>query len=106
MPVLRADSAFYGREVIAAARRTGAKFSITARKDKAITAAISSIPDDSWTTIRYPKAVFDEELRQWVSNAQVAEIGFTAFASRGKARQVTAYSVPVGPGWVRLIRQT
>ena len=88
--VLRADSAFYGRDVIAAARRAGARFSITARKDKAVTAAISRIPDDAWTTIRYPKAVFDEELQQWVSDAEVAETCFTAFTSNGKARQVTA----------------
>ena len=88
--VLRADSAFYGRDVIAAARRGGARFSITARKDRAVTAAINAIPDTAWTTIRYPKAVFDEELRQWVSDAEVAEIPFTAFASRGKTQQVTA----------------
>ena len=66
------------------------QFSITARKDRAVTAAINSIPDTAWTTIRYPKAVFDEELRQWVSDAEVAEIPFTAFASRGKTQQVTA----------------
>src|SRR6478609_6612763 len=88
--VLRADSAFYGRDVIAAARRGGARFSITARKDRAVTAAINAIPDTAWTTIRYPKAVFDEQLRQWVSDAEVAEIPFTAFASRGKTQQVTA----------------
>ena len=88
--VLRADSAFYGRDVIAAARRAGARFSITARKDRAVTAAISAIPDDAWTTIRYPKAVFDEQLEQWVSDAEVAEIPFTAFTSRRKADQVTA----------------
>ena len=88
--VLRADSAFYGRDVIAAARRAGASFSITARKDRAVTAAIDSISDGGWTTIRYPKAVFDEELQQWVSDAEVAEIGFTAFTSRRKADQVTA----------------
>ena len=82
--VLRADNAFYGRDVIAAARRGGARFSVTARKDRAVTTAISSIPETAWTTIRYPKAVFDEELRQWVSDAEVAEIPFTAFASRGK----------------------
>ena len=88
--VLRADSAFYNRDVIAAAHRAGAHFSITARKDKAITAAISTIPDDAWTTIQYPNAVFDEQLRQWVSDAEVAEIGFTAFTSRRKADHVTA----------------
>ncbi len=88
--ILRADSAYYGREVIAAARRGGAHFSITARKDRAVTAAISAIPDAGWVKIRYPKAVFDEELRQWVSDAEVAEIGYAAFASRGKAGQVSA----------------
>jgi hypothetical protein len=88
--VLRTDSAFYTRDVVAAARRHGVRFSITARRNKAITAAIASIPDDAWTTIRYPRAVFDEQLQQWVSDAEVAEIPFTAFASRGKKHRVTA----------------
>ena len=88
--ILRADSAYYGRDVVAAARRGGACFSITARKDRAVTAAISAIPADRWIKIRYPKAIFDEELGQWVSDAEVAETSFTAFASRGKAGQVTA----------------
>jgi len=34
--VLRADSAYYGHDVIAAALRQGARFSITARQDKAV----------------------------------------------------------------------
>ncbi len=90
MVVLRADSAYYNRDIIAAARRGGARFSITARKDRAVIAAIAAIPDDAWTTIKYPKAVFDQELNQWVSDAQVAETRFTAFASRGKTGQVPA----------------
>ena len=88
--VLRADSAYYGAEVIAAARRHGACFSITARKDKAITAAIAGIGEDAWTAIHYPRAVFDEQLQQWVSDAEVSEVPFTAFTSKPKARQVTA----------------
>jgi len=88
--ILRADSAFYGHEVIAAARRGGARFSITARKDRAVTAAIGAIPDTAWTAIRYPKAIFDEELQQWVSDAEVAEVPFTAFTSRRRADHVTA----------------
>ena len=88
--VLRADSAYYGAEVIAAARRHGVHFSITARKDKAITAAIAALDEDAWATIHYPRAVFDEQLQQWVSDAEVAEIPFTAFASKPKARRVTA----------------
>jgi len=90
MVVLRADSAYYGQQIVAAARRGGAHFSITARKDRAVTAAISSIPDTAWTKIRYPKAVFDEQLGQWISDAEVAEIPFTAFTSKGKGGQVAA----------------
>jgi len=86
--VLRADSAYYGQQVIAAARRGGAHFSVTARKDRAVTAAISSIPGDGWTKIRYPKAVFDDQLGQWISDAEVAETPFTAFTSKGAAGQV------------------
>jgi hypothetical protein len=72
--VLRLDSAFYGPDVIADARRAGARLSITARKDRAAPAAISAIPEGGWTTIRCPQVVFDEELRQWISDAEVAEI--------------------------------
>jgi hypothetical protein len=88
--VLRGDSAYYTREVIAAARRHGVRFSVTARKNKAVTAAIATIGDDAWTTIRYPRAVFDEQLQQWVSDAEVAEVPFTAFGSRGPKHAVTA----------------
>src|SRR6478609_493801 len=76
--VVRADSAFYGRDVIAAIRRGGARFSITARQDVAVRRAIASIGEDAWTTIHYPRATFDEQLRQWISDAQVAEVEFTA----------------------------
>jgi hypothetical protein len=88
--ILRADSAFYGRELIAAAGRAGARFSITARLDPAVRKAIASIGDDAWTTIRYPNAVFDAQLGQWVSDAQIAEVEFTAFTSRPLAQHVTA----------------
>jgi Transposase DDE domain group 1 len=81
--VLRGDSAFYGQPVIAAARRHGAHFSITARKDRAVSAAIAAIGEDAWTPIRYPRAVFDEQNQQWISDAEVAEVPFTAFAARG-----------------------
>jgi Transposase DDE domain group 1 len=88
--VLRADSAYYNADVIAAAHRQRACFSVTARKDRAVTAAIAGIPDDAWTAIHYPRAVYDNQLEQWISDAEVAEIGFTAFTSKPKNRQVTA----------------
>jgi hypothetical protein len=65
-------------------------FSITARKDRAVTAAVAAIPQTAWTPIHYPRAIFDEQLGQWISDAEVAEVPFTAFGSKPKARQVTA----------------
>lgn len=88
--VVRADSAYYSRDVIAAARRHQARFSITARKDPAVSRAIAGIAEDAWTTIRYPHAVFDDQLQQWISDAEVAEVPFTAFASRPKKDRVNA----------------
>ncbi len=88
--VLRADSAFYGHDVIAACRRQQTCFSITARLDTAVRAAISAIPADAWTTIKYTDAVFDEDSGTWISTAEVAETTYTAFASKPKSKQVTA----------------
>lgn len=85
-----ARPAYYGQQIVAAAQRRGADFSITARKDRAVTAAIATIAGDVWTKIRYPKAVFDDELNRWVSDAEVAEIRFTAFAFKGKSGHVAA----------------
>jgi hypothetical protein len=88
--VLRADSAFYNRQVIAAATRHRSAFSITARQDSAVRKAIADIDAQGWTPIKYTNAVFDEDAQAWVSAAEVAEIGYTAFRSRAKADQVTA----------------
>lgn len=77
--LLRADSAFYGHAVVAAAHRGGAKVSITARMDPAVKRAIATINDEQWTTINYTDAIRDEETGAWISSAEVA---FTAFSSR------------------------
>jgi len=88
--VLRADSAYYGHDVIAAAARHRARFSITARQDKAVRTAIATIAEDAWTTIKYTNAVFDEDQQRWISDAEVAEINYTAFTSKPKAQHVHA----------------
>jgi hypothetical protein len=88
--VLRADSAYYGSEVIGAATRQGARFSITARQDKAVRTAIASIEPGAWTTIKYTNAIFDEDQQRWISDAEVAEIPYTAFTSKPKAKHVKA----------------
>lgn len=88
--MLRADSAYYGHDVVAAALRQGAHFSITARQDKAVRRTIATITPNAWTTISYTNAVYDEQQQRWISNAEVAEIPYTAFTSKPKAQHVTA----------------
>src|SRR5919109_1803973 len=83
--IVRADSAFYGYDIIAACRRAGAPVSVTARHTPTVTRAITTIPDTAWVPIRYPNAIWDDEEQRWVSDAEVAEIEFTAFTSRRKA---------------------
>ena len=87
--IVRADSAFYTAAVIGAIRRGGARFSVTVPVNASIRAAIAAIGEDAWTPIRYPRAVWDDQLGCWVSDAEVAEIRYTAFASK-KGQAVTA----------------
>jgi len=88
--ITRADSAFYNADVVAAIRRAGARFSITARMDAGIRAAIGRIDEDAWVPIKYPNAIWDEDEHRWISDAEVAEIDYTAFTSRPETEQVTA----------------
>ena len=88
--LVRADSAYYGHDIVAACRRAGARFSITARLTPTVITAITSIEEQSWTPIRYPNAIYDEDEQRWISDAEVAEVGFTAFTGRRKRDHVSA----------------
>jgi hypothetical protein len=87
--VVRMDSAFYGSPAVRAARKAGARFSVTVRMDPRARAAIAAIPGDAWIPIRYPRAIWDDQLGRWVSDAEVAETEYTAFASK-KGQAITA----------------
>jgi hypothetical protein len=87
--IVRMDSAYYNAAVISAVRRGGARFSVTAPMNASIRAAIAAIGDGAWTAIRYPHAVWDDQLDAWISDAEVAEVQYTAFASK-KGQAVTA----------------
>ena len=87
--IVRADSAFYNAAVISAARHGGARFSVTVPMNSSIRAAIAGIPENAWTAIKYPRAIWDDQLDAWVSDAEVAGTEYTAFASK-KAQAVTA----------------
>jgi hypothetical protein len=87
--VVRADSAYYSAAFCGAVRRAGARFSVTVNMDPKIAAAIAAVPDGAWTAIQYPRAAWDDQLRCWVSDAEVAETGYTAFTSK-KGQEITA----------------
>ena len=72
--------------------------------------AISGIAESAWTPIHYPNAIWDEDEQRLVSDAEVAEVPFTAFTSRRKSEHISgrlivrrvkrlnAKSVPDGQG--------
>ena len=87
--VVRLDSGYYSAAAISAIRSAGARFSVTVPMNASILAAIAAIPDDAWTPIRYPRAIWDDQLQAWISDAEVAEADCTAFTSK-KNQRVTA----------------
>ena len=79
--LVRGDSAYGSRAVVRACRRGKAEFSLVMTKNAAIRRAIDSIGEDQWTPVRYPNAVQDPDTGAWISDAEVAEVPYTAFAS-------------------------
>jgi hypothetical protein len=87
--VFRIDSAYYSGAVLGAIRAGGAFFSVTARLDRKTRGAIASIPEDAWIPVTYPRAIWDEDQGRLISDAEVAEVPYTAFASK-KGKAITA----------------
>ena len=79
--LVRGDSAYGNRSVIKACRRAGARFSLVLTKNRAVQRAIASIGEDAWIPVKYPGAVQDPDTGEWISDAEVAEVSYTAFAS-------------------------
>ncbi len=88
--VARMDSAYYNSAVIRAIRRNRAYFSVTVPMNSSVRSAIAGIGEDAWTPVQYPQAIWDDQLDCLVSDAEVAEIQYTAFASKKKEQQATA----------------
>lgn len=86
--LVRADSAYYSGTVVTAARKNGARFSVTVSHNFAVRAAIATIADDDWAPVHYPGAVQDPDTGELISDAEVAETRYTAFA--GTKHQITA----------------
>ncbi|MFJ3977111.1 transposase [Streptomyces sp. NPDC090021] len=90
MIVVRGDSAFFSAKVVHACRSARARFSFAVAQRKKVRSAVATIPEDAWTPIQYPKAIWDKDEERWVSDAEVAEVEYAAFTGRAKKYQVTA----------------
>jgi hypothetical protein len=79
--LVRGDSAYGSSAVVAACLKARVRFSVVVTKQPAVARAIAAIPADAWLPVRYPGAVVDPDTGQLISDAEVAEVGFTAFTS-------------------------
>jgi hypothetical protein len=79
--LVRGDSPYGNGPVVAACRRADARFSLMLTKNRTVAAAIAAIPDTAWTPVSYPGAVRDPDTGAWISDAEVAEVPYTAFSS-------------------------
>ena len=86
--LVRADSAYCAAKIVAAVVKAGARFSLAIARNPAVDAAIATIGDDAYIPVHYPGAVINPDTGQLISDAQVAEVPYTAFA--GTRHQITA----------------
>jgi hypothetical protein len=87
--VLRADSGFYTRKVVAACERAKVAYSITVKLRPSLHKAIGAIPEEDWIPIPY-----------FIEGAAVAETTYRPFARGHKAKAVRLIvrRVPPTPG--------
>jgi hypothetical protein len=79
--LVRGDCAYGNSAVIGACLKAGARFSVVLTKNPAVSRAIAGIGEHAWTPVHYPGAVLDPDTGELISDAEVAEAEFTAFAS-------------------------
>jgi hypothetical protein len=77
MIVVRADSAYDAGAFVAACRH-GAHFSVTVRMDSPVPPCHRHHRGGCWTPIKYPNAIFDDQAGEWISDAEIAEVPYTA----------------------------
>src|SRR4249920_2821927 len=82
--MLRGDSAFGTKKVIAACLEEGVEFSLSVSRNKRITKTIHSINDDAYTPVHYPGAVADPDTGALISDAKVAETPYTLRLGSGR----------------------
>ena len=82
--MLRGDSAFGTKKVIATCLDEHVEFSLAVSRNKRITTAIHSIDEDAYTPVHYPGAVEDPDTGQLISDAEVAETPYTLRLGSGR----------------------
>ena len=82
--MLRGDSAFGNKKVIATCLDEGVEFSLSVTRNRAITKVIEAIDEAAYTPVHYPGAVTDPDTGQLISDAQVAETPYILRLGRGK----------------------
>lgn len=83
--LVRGDSAYGSRAVVGACVRHGAQFSLVMTRNPAVQRAIAGIAEDTWAPVAYPGAVRDPDTGALISDAEVAEVAYTAFAGTPEA---------------------
>jgi hypothetical protein len=87
--VFRIGLAYYSAAVLRDPPRRGVLLGHRADAPRG-QAAIASVSDDALASITYPRAVWDEEQGRLISDAEVAEVPYTAFGVKKKRLAVTA----------------
>jgi hypothetical protein len=83
--MLRGDSAFGTKKVITACLDEHIEFSLALARNRRVTAAIEAIEETAFTAVHYPGAVTDPDTGALISDAEVAETGYT-LTIRGHGR--------------------
>ncbi len=104
--LVRGDSAYGSGAVIGACVKAGAQLSFVLTKNPAVARAIASIDDDDWRPVHYPGAVTHPDTGGLISDAEVAEVEFTAFAftKTPVTARLIVRRVRDGPAWTSCSR--
>lgn len=82
--MVRGDSAFGSKKVIATCVAEGVQFSLSVARNRAITTALDAIAESAYTPVHYPGAITDPDTGTLISDAEVAETPYTLRLPRGK----------------------
>ena len=86
--MLRGDSAFGTKKVMATCVEEGVEFSLSVARNQRISTAIGGIDDGAYIPVHYPGAVEDPDTGELISDAEVAETPYTLRLGSGRTLTV------------------